>query len=1122
MIDLQKVSETIIDMENQNFKAKPFVFEKQVGFPYHDLQPRDFERLIFCLFRQEILIDNTEEWDEIQLMQGVGERGRDSLLLKKGEPVGVIQCKRYKNNIDISEVGKEIIKFILHYTQDNKLIPNFNCFTYMFAVSYGFSENALNFLNSLSSNTYDKDEVKRWAGEIISKTASLKTVIFDDIKDTLFECLDKVTFKKIIPDDLNIMIEKHLEVKKMFFELKPIIDVYSFETLFEKLLIEREKEKIEIIGKSSDLERLLEKKNKYLYNKLQDTKKIVQHLINEYSANFTLYAYHNKTHTVNLIEVLGKKLLDHSCLNELNEKELYVLASASYLHDIGICISNDGIKKEYQRYLDNNNNYNKLEMDEYIRDHHSCLTFKLISEKWEYLCLESEWKDAIALVAGENRDINIFDHEYFEYAPDGGREKVCVPYLHALLKIGDMIDIENVNANYLLRNYKDMEDYPISKKIWEESNLSIKTTIKTEDRLEFSGRCENQLLFISISHHIKELKRLYEQLISEVRKYRYNARFSIHFIEENFDTAFGKRLGFSIDYKGIAETLIGKNIYKEKYDAVREVIQNSIDSCLLKKIKCEDYQPCIEVELTETDLVIKDNGLGMDEYIIKNYFSKLCKSYYTDSGLDSIGQFGIGVFSYFMLCDSFTVETRIREGDIIKFEAYKNLYSYFYFYEEKVSRLEEGTIIYLHLKENILKELEYNKLIAIIRDFFKFVDVPIKVINKDSIETVNREPFKLNVEKELINKVTYRHRYKINNLTFLESYIKNESYEGICGLIFEKSADSTLTPFYLNEILDNFSMIDRDNDILVCQKGVKVTDSLTYGMDNSIFKKLSGRINVKVNMSLNLGRNNFQDGKLDAIINEFEIDLLSKFFSSIHSLRPEQAYLLNSQFVDYYIREYSFPYGELESFVLGNFYVEVFDVNGKDHLILSEFLCSNEQFIFCMNENIKEKEIKALYQKNGLPIIFIKNEGFHSFYFNYFKEMNYIFSLNAENELLVSRTEVKQEKPSVSYYISIPLDNNLLFQKIGTIQFGEIFYNLNHPFIQFYIENTNKIKEDKTVFDRFRQFFRYIESITGYSNDRISLQQLNTFLEEILIPFNKKIQISSHDFPIKYREKVLN
>ncbi|MFP7368582.1 HD domain-containing protein [Bacillus safensis] len=1117
MIYSEKVSQSIIDLEDQNFIAKPLVFEKQVGFPYHDLQPRDFERLLYCLFRKKILNSSTKDFNDIQLMQGVGERGRDSLLLKEGESVGLIQCKRYKNNIDVSEVGKEIIKFIIYYTQDNSLISNVNNFTYIFAVSYGFSEKALNFINSLSSNTYNKEQVEVWAKEIITKTTSLNTVRFEVIKDILFQTLNKFNFKKIIPDDLNLMIEDYPEVKTMFFELKPIIDIKSF----EKLLSDREKIEVKIINTSSNLERVLEAKNKYLYNKLQETKKIVQDLINEFSANFTLYTHHNKTHTLNLTEVLGKKVLDQSILKELNEKELYVLAAASYLHDIGICISNSEIEKIYREYLENTTDFKRLNVYEYIRDQHSYLTFDYISENWELLKLENELKEAIALIAGESLEINVFEYKNFEYAPDGGREKVCLPYLYTLLRIADMSDIENINANYLLRTYEDMEEYAISKKLWEETEISIKTIIKNEDRLVFIGNCEDQLLFISINRHIEELKRLYEQLISEVRKYKYNARFTIYFIEESIDTGFSKRLGFTIDYKGIAETLIGENIYNNKYDAVREVIQNSIDSCSLKIKKDVNYKPLIKVILTKNSLIIKDNGLGMDEYIIKKYFSKLCKSYYKDFGLDAIGQFGIGVFSYFMLCDNFTVETRVKAGKLIKFNAYKNLYSYFYFFEEDTSQLEEGTMISLHLTENILKDLNLNKLTKAIRDYFKFVNIPIEIINRDNCELIEKEPFTLSVEEVLINKIEYKNRHKMNDLMFLESYIENEDYEGICGLIFEKSENTKFMPFNFRSISDGLSFMSEGTS-LICQKGVKViNDSSRYMFNLKIFQDLIYKINIKKNLSLNLGRNNFQGEKLFKITYQFEVDLLSKFFNSIHDQLSKDAYLYNAQFVKNYIKTYRFPYNELDEFVLNNFYIEVFNKNTMDHFILSNFLSENEQFVLIGGQNWEIGKLELLYSKIKMPIVYIENDDLVSFYYNYFVKLDYLLTIDEHDLLLISKTKARQQKNKVGYEISIPFSNNLLFKTIESIGIGKTFYNSNHPLIQFYIENVKKIKGDRTFYSQWNQFFKHIESIYSYKKDEISLQQTNIFLEEILKPFNRKIRITYNDFPVKYREKIL-
>lgn len=1117
MIYSGNVNETVIGLENRNFEDKPIVFENQIGFPYHDLQPRDFERLIYCIFQQDILDNRIKNYDEIQLMQGVGERGRDSVLLKKGEPVGVIQCKRYKNNIDVSEVGKEIVKFILHYIQDKSLIADIDEFTYIFAVSYGFSEKALNLINSLSSSTYNKNEVETWMKEIINKTVSLKNLIVDDIKDTIFESLSKIKFIKLSPENLNMRIENYPEIKKMFFQMKSTIDIRSF----ENLLLDREKKQIEFLFKSSSLERVLEERNKYLYSELQKTKSIVQDLINEFSANFVLYSYHNKKHTVNLTKILGEKLFDQTILNELNEKELYVLSTASYLTDIGVCVPNNEIEEVYHQYLENEGNYRKLDIYQYIRNQHSFLTFDFIMKNWELLNLECELKDAIALVAGDSIDTNIFDYDYFEYSPDGGRYKVCIPYLYAHLKIADMIDIENLNSNYLLRGYDDMEEYTLSKKLWEETNSSVKAIVKNEDRLVFSGTINDQLIFISFNRHVEEIKRLYEQLITEIRKFRYNAKFNIYFIEEDFNTAFNKRLGFSIDYKGIAETLIGKNIYKDKFDGLREVIQNSIDSCSYKQTKLENYEPLIEVELTENILIIKDNGLGMDEYIIRNYFSKLCKSYYKEHGLDAIGQFGIGVFSYFMLCESFTLETRVKNGDLIKFKAYKNLYSYFYLYDEENSRLDEGTIISLHLKDDVLKELDFNELVRIIRTYFIFLNIPIKVNYMEQEFLIKKAPFELNVEDELINEINYNHLHKLNDLIFLESYIDNDLYEGISGLIFENSSEFKFNPIYLRDIIDDYFLSRGDeNSLLICQKGVKITsEGIRFRYHGTILKNLWCKINLKTNLPLNLGRSEFQDSKLVSIINQFEVDLLSKFFNNIHSLKSREAYLLNSKFVKYYMDKFRVS-SIIEKFVLDNFYISVFKEYGTDYLILSKFLSNNDQFILT-GGNTKHKT--KLSAKTSNPIVYIEEDDFIDFYFKYFQQMGYVMALTEDKFLLLNKCKEKKNDTKVFYTESIPLNNNFLFEEVKTISYGKTFYNFNHPLIQFYTANKNHFEKDSNLENKIKRLFNYLTSVVmGYEKSQISLKKTNEILKEILMPFNEMIQISINDFPIEFRGNIVD
>jgi len=988
-MNIDQVSESDIELENKEFSNKPLSFEKQVGFPYHELQPRDFERLAYCLYKKEIEGNENIDYDEVQLMQGVGERGRDCILLKNGATVGVIQCKRHKTNLDRGQVGKEIVKLLLHYSQDTNLIDNLNGFEYTMVVAYGFSEKALDLINSINANNYDKDEIESWAIEVIKKTESLKTVAFDSIKDIVFDALNEMKFIKSTPDNINLLIEKYSEIKSIFFEMKVILDTNSF----ERLLIEREKEKVELLCNSSKLERALEQKNKHLYGRVQKTKQVVEGLINEYSSNFILYTNHTKKHTVDASEILGNKVMDKIDLEYLNEYELYVLSAASYLHDIGICRPNEDIE---ERYIEKSNGYNHLEFDEYIRELHPCLTYEFIQNEWGLLGLEEKWKDAIALVAGRSSKLDIFGHDHFEYSPDGGRDKVCIPYLHALVQLADFVDIDNINANYLLRNYNEMEEYKLSKKIWEESNNFVTCKVSDENRLLFEGNCDDQLIFIALNRHIRILKETLEQLNSKVRKYRSYYKFSISIIEEKIETPYGNKIGFTIDHNGIAETLIGKNIYRDEFDAIREVIQNSIDSCVFKQKSSTTYNPQIEVELTDSDVIVRDNGLGMDEYIIGNYFSKLCKSYYADYGIDSIGQFGIGVFSYFMLCDSFTVETKTEGREAMKFTAYKNLRSYFYFHEESSSLKDEGTTIYLHLKDEILEKVSFSKLVSKIEDCFRFLDIPITIRCGESSNVVQKKGFELDKKTELSDRLRYEERHRIGQLRILTSYSDNDDFEGSCGLVFENSDSYDYQPTDIREIFDSSSR----NHLLICQNGIKIFEESTPS-NSYLFINIVGKINIKKKLDLVLSRNSFRDNNLRKILFEFEKDLLNKFLDNIGKYGPKEAYNLNTRFVLDYFKGSRFPYKELQESVMRQFYVQIFHHNKTKHMTLGEFLGISKKFALMGGRRVNASKVKAISNYVDIPIVFIEASRFCNFYYRFFRYMNYKLTIESEYKILI-------------------------------------------------------------------------------------------------------------------------
>ena len=138
---------------------------------------------------------------------------------------------------------------------------------------------------------------------------------------------------------------------------------------------------------------------------------------------------------------------------------------------------------------------------------------------------------------------------------------------------------------------------------------------------------------------------------------------------------------FSLSKKQIIDLLMGTKLYGKPEVALRELLQNSIDACLLRQKLSElwgiEYTPKVKVSLYTKNnvdyLQVSDNGVGMNQHIIDNYYTNIGCSYYSSrefsdlmvsfkSSFTPISRFGIGILSCFMVCDSMEVTTRrIRE-----------------------------------------------------------------------------------------------------------------------------------------------------------------------------------------------------------------------------------------------------------------------------------------------------------------------------------------------------------------------------------------------------------------------------------------------------------------------------
>lgn len=211
------------------------------GYPYSILDDRRFEELHYSIGKLRIEKgDWNGQFDEINLLQGVRERGRDCSLHLDGNSLGLIQCKHsIDNNKRISkpDCAREIIKFVLHYLLDKQLIHDPKNFTYWFAVSYGFSEKAKDLLDDFNNEVLKQVELKDWTETVIKANEGLKHLNYNDIESDLKTVLASITVKKIIPQDIDTLLntDGFQTIITTFFEIRMVTDSEPVEKLTEEL-----------------------------------------------------------------------------------------------------------------------------------------------------------------------------------------------------------------------------------------------------------------------------------------------------------------------------------------------------------------------------------------------------------------------------------------------------------------------------------------------------------------------------------------------------------------------------------------------------------------------------------------------------------------------------------------------------------------------------------------------------------------------------------------------------------------------------------------------------------------------------------------------------------------------
>jgi hypothetical protein len=200
-----------------------------------------------------------------------------------------------------------------------------------------------------------------------------------------------------------------------------------------------------------------------------------------------------------------------------------------------------------------------------------------------------------------------------------------------------------------------------------------------------------------------------------------------------------RRIPFKVDVAGIIE-IMGSSLYSRADTPIRELIQNAHDAIQRRRRRELSYQGRIDIQQDSgcRTLCFHDDGIGLSPSEAEEYLSTLgigltgllkkglAPAQADGSGQDGeglIGQFGIGLFSAFLLAERVVVESRRLDcAEGIRWEAGAGT-------DIELSssdRAIPGTSVTLHLRpDHLVLAEKAEALEAAIKEFADFLTVPI-------------------------------------------------------------------------------------------------------------------------------------------------------------------------------------------------------------------------------------------------------------------------------------------------------------------------------------------------------------------------------------------------------------
>lgn len=526
-----------------------------------------------------------------------------------------------------------------------------------------------------------------------------------------------------------------------------------------------------------------------------------------YMGEFTL---HDSEHLFRILFLMGE-LIPEDSLKRLSTAELMLLILTAFFHDIGMApseitvrawngvfedVPSERLREENKKFkhflagrikqkskIDNFRTEGKFAeaeylmrhlISEYIRITHAERAIEILKEDWENKIRyrDINLTNLLAQLCRSHNEESIKLLELENLKPIGQLSYICLPFIGIVLRLADILDFDAKRTPQVLYSHLLIKDQS-SVKEWNKHRAVSNWTV-APGSIRYSATCSHPAIEASIrqfgeliDYELKAsttiLSNLHDNSIKpfpEHYKIPLAAKVDLSHVKAEEDLE-GKPIylyrntGFNLNRSQIIDLLMGTKLYGEPSVALRELLQNSIDTCLLREqmeLKWGNtYQPKITIEFKTTalgtTLKIIDNGVGMDQSIIDRFYSNIGTSFYNSteflelkSSLESsyipTSRFGIGILSCFMISDNIEVETRrVNDNHSFGEPLYLDIQGQdSIFYIRAGKNMLPGTSTTLNLRdEHPWQHKSQDQIFSYIKKTVPFPPFPIEVIIDDYI-----------------------------------------------------------------------------------------------------------------------------------------------------------------------------------------------------------------------------------------------------------------------------------------------------------------------------------------------------------------------------------------------------